>query len=336
LLAEEEPPLPSIVTQEAELPTIDETVADTAPATDLLESADDAVKVIGPLRIGIKLYNVYLNEADEWSRRLCTGLAEWALEYHEPVHDQAEALAHSLAGSSATVGFQPLSDIARALEHAIGAVSSHQEAGYPATETQARLFVEASEEIRRLLHQFAAGFYKEPSAELLAALFEVVHAPLPAEPPAVAADEVSAESEGLELDETDLQAFEPEASSEPVVADIAPFEPVRAAQDPITEWATLSEASAAGVQDIDDDIDVVDTIDVDLFPIFEEEALELLPSWAVLFGSGRHDPTMRGPARKCCGPCIPSRAVRVWPVPCVWVKWCTAWKPMRSDWAVKG
>ena len=277
LLAEEEPPLPSIVTQEAELPTIDETVADTAPATDLLESADDAVKVIGPLRIGIKLYNVYLNEADEWSRRLCTGLAEWALEYHEPVHDQAEALAHSLAGSSATVGFQPLSDIARALEHAIGAVSSHQEAGYPATEAQARLFVEASEEIRRLLHQFAAGFYKEPSAELLAALFEVVHAPLPAEPPAVAADEVSAESEGLELDETDLQAFEPEASSEPVVADIAPFEPVRAAQDPVTEWATLSEASAAGVQDIDDDIDVVDTIDVDLFPIFEEEALELLP-----------------------------------------------------------
>jgi chemosensory pili system protein ChpA (sensor histidine kinase/response regulator) len=34
------------------------------------------------------------------------------------------------------------------------------------------------------------------------------------------------------------------------------------------------------VQDIDDDIDAVDAVDVDLFPIFEEEALELLPQLA--------------------------------------------------------
>ena len=31
------------------------------------------------------------------------------------------------------------------------------------------------------------------------------------------------------------------------------------------------------MQDIDDDIDALDTIDVDLFPIFAEEAQELLP-----------------------------------------------------------
>ncbi|HAJ14297.1 MAG TPA: histidine kinase, partial [Comamonadaceae bacterium] len=144
--------------------------------------ADDETKVVGPLRMGIRLYNVYLNEADEWSRRLCNGLSEWALERHRPLWDQAEALAHSLAGSSATVGFQPLSGIARALEHALAAVALHQKAGYPANEAQARLFVDAAEDIRRLLHQFAAGFYKEPQAALLAALHEVVHAPLPAEP----------------------------------------------------------------------------------------------------------------------------------------------------------
>ena len=33
------------------------------------------------LRIGIALYNVYLNEADEWSRRLQTEIGEWALEH---------------------------------------------------------------------------------------------------------------------------------------------------------------------------------------------------------------------------------------------------------------
>ena len=76
---------------------------------------DEQVKVIGALRIDIPLYNVYLNEADEWSRRLVTEVAEWAIELHHPVGDSTVALAHSLAGSSATVGFEALSTIARAL-----------------------------------------------------------------------------------------------------------------------------------------------------------------------------------------------------------------------------
>src|SRR5690606_5597670 len=69
--------------------------ADAAGATD-----DDQVKVIGPLRISIPLFNIYLNEADEQSRRLCTSLSEWALELHRPLSDDAIALAHSLAGNS--------------------------------------------------------------------------------------------------------------------------------------------------------------------------------------------------------------------------------------------
>jgi len=66
------------------------------------------------LRIGLALYNVYLNEADEWSRRLLTELSEWVLELDQRLPDSAIALAHSLAGSSATVGFAGLSELARA------------------------------------------------------------------------------------------------------------------------------------------------------------------------------------------------------------------------------
>jgi chemosensory pili system protein ChpA (sensor histidine kinase/response regulator) len=92
---------------------------DTAEATDSMlpadGSGDEQVKVIGALRIGIPLYNVYLNEADEWSRRLVTEVAEWSLERNQPVSDSTVALAHSLAGSSATVGFDALSEMARAL-----------------------------------------------------------------------------------------------------------------------------------------------------------------------------------------------------------------------------
>ncbi len=126
---------------------------------------DDQIKVIGALRIGIPLYNVYLNEADEWSRRLVTEVAEWAIELHQPVSDSVVALAHSLAGSSATVGFEALSKIARALEHALQDSQTHYNQSVALE--YSKVFVDASENIRHLLHQFAAGFLKQPDACVL-------------------------------------------------------------------------------------------------------------------------------------------------------------------------
>ena len=131
-------------------------------------SDSELVKVIGPLRISIPLFNIYLNEADELSRRLTTELAEWAMELHRPIGEIPIALAHSLAGSSATVGFSNLSHLARTLEHAL----TRSQAIGRGTPQEARLFVDAAEEIRRLLHQFAAGFLKDPSVTLLSRLDE--------------------------------------------------------------------------------------------------------------------------------------------------------------------
>ena len=229
------------------------------------DTADEQVRVIGSLRIGLKLFNVYLNEADEWSRRLGTVLSEWALETHEPVPEAAEALAHSLAGSSATVGFDALSQVARALEHALGMVAAHQSDGFVASASLARLFVEASEDIRRLLHQFAAGFLKEPDEALLAALREAAsqaHLQAPA-------------------DEGDLSQ-ETAASAEPQPERATASEPSVPAPAPVPAAVPqpAPRRAAHAVQDIDDDIDAVDTIDVDLFPIFSEEAEELLPQLA--------------------------------------------------------
>ena len=226
---------------------------------------DEQTKVIGSLRIALKLYNVYLNEADEWSRRLNTVLTEWALERHESVPEQAEALAHSLAGSSATVGFQSLSDIARALEHAIESVGLHQRSGLSASAEQARLFVDASDDIRRLLHQFAAGFLKEPNADLMDALYHVVHDPQPEPEPAPLAEPVAEEV--------------PAPVEEAPVLSLTGFEAPDVSHGTTftAPHATTGGRAHDGVQDIDDDIDVTDTIDVDLFPIFAEEAQELIP-----------------------------------------------------------
>ncbi|MEX1166751.1 MAG: Hpt domain-containing protein [Hydrogenophaga sp.] len=247
------------------------------------ELPDEQMRLIGPLRIDLKLYNVYLNEADEWSRRLGTALSEWLLEYHEPLPTLAESLAHSLAGSSAAVGFQPMSEISRALEHALGAMASHQRAGQSAKPEQAQLFAQAAEEIRRLLHQFAAGFYKEPVPELLQALQGLPNT-LPAfmgsGSGSLDADSLpdweSSERDPLSDDPVPLVSDAPEA----LVSAFAPpdFE-VSALGDLPAPMAPLLPrvATSGSAQDIDDDIDALDGIDADLFPIFSDEALELLP-----------------------------------------------------------
>ncbi|MFG6465494.1 Hpt domain-containing protein [Roseateles sp. BYS87W] len=127
---------------------------------------DEGFKVIGPLRISIALFNIFLNEADELSRKLSVGLAEWAAEMVQPVPASCEALAHALAGNAATVGYDDLSQLARVLEHALE--RAQRAARYE--DADADLFVRAADDIRRLLHQFAAGFLKPHDPDLVAQL----------------------------------------------------------------------------------------------------------------------------------------------------------------------
>jgi chemosensory pili system protein ChpA (sensor histidine kinase/response regulator) len=229
--------------------------------------SEDQVKVIGPLRIGIPLYNVYLNEADEWSRRLATELAEWALELHQPVPDSPVGLAHALSGSSATVGFHSLSEIARALENAL----EHTQRLAWATPQHGKAFTEAADEIRRLLHQFAAGFLKEPNPAVIAGLEALKSLDIPqrAEAPDAAADE---EFEDFEFEMPPAPADEAPAAVEAP----APAQPDP--QAPTLQPAVVAAQAAAPIEiEDEEDFDVADAVDPDLFPIFEEEAQELLP-----------------------------------------------------------
>jgi chemosensory pili system protein ChpA (sensor histidine kinase/response regulator) len=318
----------------------------TEPASEHGGLDDELVKVVGPLRIGIPLFNIYLNEADELSRRLSTEVAEWAMELHRPIGETPIALAHSLAGSSATVGFADLSQLARALEHA----QARSLAIGRGTPEEARLFVDAAEEIRRLLHQFAAGFLKEPAPELMERLAEhelssarrleaaAAAAELPpiSEPGALGAQAESAEAPAV------AEATEPEpmgeatetfaaphpAPAEPVVAefvaDAAPqnpfetsvtspsdsifgretrFEPLGVAElkpfGEIPVEAPRAMSSGHALVDGDDVIDAVDAIDAELFPIFEEEAEELLPQLASRLRDWARKPGDAAPPSAC-------------------------------------
>ena len=272
-------------------------------------SDDDNVKIVGPLRIGIPLFNIYLNEADELSRRLTTEVAEWAMELHRPIGETPIALAHSLAGSSATVGFNDLSQLARALEHA---QMRSQAIGY-GTPDEARLFVDGAEEIRRLLHQFAAGFLKEPAPELLARLAEhelesarrLEAATAAADlPPATGLGDLAPEPfiERIDLDAAPVAEPEPEPQPAAAASRPAPFFETsglgaasafgaldtRVDALGVAELKPLGELPAAPVQHVErelviegaEDIDAVDAVDAELFPIFEEEGQDLLPELA--------------------------------------------------------
>ena len=340
-------------------------------------SSDDQYKAIGPLRISLPLYNVYLNEADEWSRRLVTCLNEWSMESSAPLPNDAVVFAHSLAGSSSTVGFTALSGLARTMEHALQHVQSSCDDGSYSAHSYAADFLGGAEEIRRLLHQFAAGLLRQPLASVEEALQRCLRAPerpteyssltaplndsgfvsldedkpladVPSvesvppsghfaadahEPPvsdtpiqsgfasladtasvtviataaatAAATVTLTGGPDGLAAgtpaqdDAFDLWIDEPAAPvDEPVhpVVHEAPaaaplFVPPAPAAQPSPSFpvlgvavAGLTSAAVLSVvprnlteQEAEDEIDLQDALDPDLFPIFEEEALELLP-----------------------------------------------------------
>ena len=236
---------------------------DVSPLPDSVEPADvdDDTKVIGDLRLSIPLYNVYLNEADEWSRRLQTELSEWALELPGEIADSVVSLAHSLLGSSATVGFSALSDMARALEQALQHVQLHHQG----TPEQAQVFNSAAEDIRRLLHQFAAGFLKEADPSILQALQAITETEFAG--PAWDAEPLQSETLDDEPSVVDADA------DVDVYASVTPD--VSVPHDLVPSMAGAAPLTIADAED--DEIDAQDSLDEDLLPIFQEEAQELMP-----------------------------------------------------------
>ncbi len=196
---------------------------------------EDRLKVVGPLHIDQALFNVYLHEADEWSRALQAELSEWALETRAPLPETAVTRAHSLCGSSAMIGFSALAELARQMESSL----QRTRATGRGTPRHGQAYVEASEEIRRLLHQFAAGFLPEVRPEVVQAL--------------VVLDDVNASPTEQAL---------PGGPS--VTADLREACAAPAVRPPD---AGVSTSGAAAPE----------APDRELFAFFEEEALELLP-----------------------------------------------------------
>lgn len=134
-----------------------------------LSGEDDHYKVIGPVRIGLALYNVYLQEADDLLRQFATDISEWRHEGHPCPSELGLRVAHTLQGSASTVGLEPVREIAEALEALLLQLGSHPVAMHPG---DFRLLEQAVERLRGMLHQFAAGVWPDADAGLRRSLVE--------------------------------------------------------------------------------------------------------------------------------------------------------------------
>ncbi|KQV45673.1 Hpt domain-containing protein [Massilia sp. Root335] len=122
------------------------------------------VRHVGDLEIPLPLYNIYLGETEELVRTLADDFANWRAEPLRAVTPQAVTAAHTLGGTSATVGFNALRELAVALEEAL------QVAVPPLAGTQFDLLDETVERVRVMLQVFALGELAPAQPELLARL----------------------------------------------------------------------------------------------------------------------------------------------------------------------
>ncbi|WP_402719440.1 Hpt domain-containing protein [Janthinobacterium rivuli] len=197
-----------------------------ATAPTLHEAPDDHLKHVGELRISLPLYNIYLAETDELLRVLTRDFGEWR---HEERAVSAEALqaVHTLAGTSGTVGFQSLRDLAHALETVIETVVPPL-AGLRAE--QHDVLEQTTQRIGQMLQAFALGDLAPTQPDMIEALNTLWRA-LTAPPG--------------ESQEERLDALFAAAYASIVGAPAQPAEPV--AEVPMPQLETLFESTYASI-----------------------------------------------------------------------------------------
>ena len=268
----------------------DRATAETAAAEtdESSESSESGHRQIGDLRIPTPLYNIYLAEADELSRHLHSEIHAWLTHPSQPLGDAAVIAAHKLAGSSATVGLRSVAELASQTEHALDALRDlSADTARPA---DLDALAQASNDIKQLLHQFAAGFLKPVQPELLARLDALREAAL------ARGTQTADGAVPVDMSPAPDFATETAIASAPSTAtpswEAAPAwtpEPIAA-----SEAAPQPEAAAPSFTSAPDQL--VDAIDPDLFPIFEEEANELLPALAASLRQWEQHPMDPAPA----------------------------------------
>ncbi|HEU4375466.1 MAG TPA: Hpt domain-containing protein, partial [Telluria sp.] len=264
---------------------------------------DDNTRRFGDLEIPLPLYNIYLAETDELMRVLTQDFGEWHHEPFRAVSPAALKAAHTLAGTSATVGFKALREVAYALEMALLALVA------PAPQLgdgQRELLDDALECARQMLRRFALGELPPAQPALVAQLVELreqLGARVEAADPfddVLAADEPKQADPAIEAVDHMFDPGFDDGFDEPLLLQAAPEPEPDMAPELIAEPEPAPEPEPARLLDTASvPIDTVysDDLDPDLLPVFLEEATDLLPAIGNGLRQWQQNPADTGPAQ---------------------------------------
>ncbi|MDB5746603.1 MAG: hybrid sensor histidine kinase/response regulator, partial [Massilia sp.] len=269
---------------------------------------DDSMRHVGTLDIPLALYDIYVAETDELVRLLERDFGEWRHEAGRPASGEALTAVHTLAGTSATVGFVALRDLAYSFEATLGMLAAPAPTLHPG---QHDVFDTVLACVRQMLAAFARGELAPAQPDVIEQL-DALRDALTAQQAAAAYGD-AAPGLARELDTLFAQAYDslvadpPLASTTPAVSPQVDEQP--AATEPVDELfgldfddlfdapslapaAPVDEpevAPQAGPQAIERPVALPatpmpatepvphDELDSDLLPVFLEEAADLLP-----------------------------------------------------------
>ena len=238
-----------------------------AEGFDSLQTADMAQSGVLPDESSNKFpeefFEIFLSETSDWAFALLEEVKNWQLGKKDPNIDVAQSLAHSIRGNSAAVGIPAITQLALAIEEAMERVKAHQ----------IPVMVFASEVLTaaNVLHDLVRHCAHDRSPSLDTEILEMLLQ--------------LGKTDGVEGDISKSQRSV--AINERLVEeDRAPSETrtLKSVGSTLDEWTFPARASiippAITMESLEDDeqLDSQDSLDIELLPIFQEEAAELMPS----------------------------------------------------------
>ncbi|MFC5461240.1 Hpt domain-containing protein [Massilia niabensis] len=194
--------------------------------SDQADTGADSMRRVGTLDIPLALYNIYVAETDELVRLLERDFGEWRHEAGRPVTDEALTAVHTLAGTSATVGFTALRDLAYSFEATLGMLAASAPTLHPA---QHDVLDGVLARVRQMLAAFALGELA-PAQPDIAAQLDALRDALTAQQAAAAYGD-AAPALAQELDTLFAQAYDSLVADPPIVP-AAPAAPAQADELP--------------------------------------------------------------------------------------------------------
>ena len=215
----------------------------------------------GPLDFPELVMTVFVTETSQWADQLLEQVCAWDGGATELSLRTVRDLAHSIRGNGAAVGLAPIAHLAQAMEETL----DHLRLNPPSLAPHSLLFREAAQVLCSMVSQSALQGVPQPCEDLVARLKDLHRS-------SSVADTIAVDPPAL------TDAMDAALGPDPLhrVQTVSAALPLAAL--PLASDAVPALAQPAPFDWVEDDgaLDSIDQLDLDLWPIFQEEGAELV------------------------------------------------------------